>query len=376
MTDPRDDCRATQWRGTNVETRDSPRRAAAARGLHGRPEFQAAELGLSGIVVCRPQGEGAARAAAYRLPRRCDPNWWTLFHDPQLTALEQQVAGQNLDVRLATIRLAESRAQLGLARAGEFPQLNANASYTRQKASDLGMFANAPNPLGANGASGSRNGGIRGSHLSPFDIYQVGFDASWELDLWGRVRRSVESANATVQASAEARRGVLLTSLAEVARDYIQLRGVQAQLGIARENLQSAQQSLRLTQQRAAGGVTTDLDVANAAAQVRTTAAEIPLLEQREAQQINALSLLLGRPPNALRAQLAEAEAGAAGAAARAGGAALGTGAAPPRYPPGRGAAARGHREYRYRGGGLLSAGDPVRAAWGCRRCSPGKSST
>jgi NodT family efflux transporter outer membrane factor (OMF) lipoprotein len=235
-----------------------------------------------------------------------DPNWWNLFNDPQLTALERRVAGENLDVQVATVRLAESRAQLGVVGAAQFPSLNANSSYTRQKASNVGVFSNAPNALGANGASGNTTGGIRGGKLNPFDVYQVGFDASWELDLWGRVRRSVESASASVEASAEARRGILLSGLAEVARDYIQLRGVQALLRIARDNVKTAQQSLQLTQQRAAGGVTTDLDVANAAAQLRTTAAEIPRLEQQESEFINAISLLLGQPPNALQAELIE----------------------------------------------------------------------
>ena len=236
-----------------------------------------------------------------------DPNWWTLFNDPELTALERRVAAENLDVRVATSRLAESRAQLGVARASEFPTFNANGSYTRQKASDVGEFATAPDALGANGTSGNYVGGFHGANLGAFNVYQAGFDASWELDLWGGVRRSVESATASVQAAAEARRGALLSSLAEVARDYIGLRGVQTQLRIAQDNVRTAGQSLQLTQQRAAGGVTTDLDVANASAQLRSTMAEIPRLEQQEAADINALSLLLGQQPNALRGELAEA---------------------------------------------------------------------
>jgi len=237
-----------------------------------------------------------------------DPEWWSLFNDPELTALEKRVAGENLDVQTATIRLAESRAQLGVAGAAQFPVFNGNGSYTRQKASDVGVFSNAPNALGASGASGATTGGIKGGHLNPFDVYQIGFDASWEVDLWGKVRRSVESAQASVEASAEARRDTLLTSLAELARDYIQLRGTQLLLQIARDNVRIAQESLTLTQQRATGGVTTDLDVANAAAQLRTVAAEIPRLEQQESEQINAISLLLGQPPNALQAELIEAK--------------------------------------------------------------------
>ena len=110
-------------------------------------------------------------------------------------------------MQVATARLAESRAQLGVVGSVQFPDLNGNGSYTRQKSSDVGVFANAPNALGANGASGNSAGGLQGTHLNPFDVYQVGFDASWEVDLWGRVRRSVESASASVEASAEARRG-------------------------------------------------------------------------------------------------------------------------------------------------------------------------
>jgi NodT family efflux transporter outer membrane factor (OMF) lipoprotein len=233
-----------------------------------------------------------------------DPDWWTLFKDPELTRLERRVAAENLDVQAATIRLAESRAQLGVVGAAQFPTLNANGSYTRQKASNIGVFSNSPNALGASGASGSTTGGIRSSTLNAFDVYQVGFDASWEVDLWGRVRRSVESASASVEASAEARRDTLVSNLAELARDYIQLRGIQLQLKIAHDNAGTAQQSLQLTQQRAAGGVTTDLDVANAAAQLRTTEAQIPALEQQESEFINAISLLLGLPPNALQAEL------------------------------------------------------------------------
>src|SRR3954454_9414145 len=237
-----------------------------------------------------------------------DPNWWELFKDPQLTKLARRVAGENLDVKVAAIRFAESRAQLGIAQASQFPTLNANASYVRQKASNNGIFAIIPGAAGATGANGAQRnstGGISGRDLQPFDLYQGGFDASWEVDLWGGVRRSVESATASSEAATEATRSVLLSSLAEVARDYIQLRGAQAELAIARENVNTARQSLSLTQQRAAGGVTTDVDVANASAQLRTTLAQIPTREQREASLINALSLLLGQPPSALREELA-----------------------------------------------------------------------
>ena len=251
-----------------------------------------------------------------------DPNWWRVFNDPVLTGLMRRVAATNLDVRAATFRLAQSRAQRGVTGAGLYPQLNGNASYTRERISPNGVAAafgggGAP-AAGNNGAGGSvqtgsnglggRQGGIPssigGNSIPPFDLFQGGFDASWELDLWGRVRRQVEAADATIDASVEARRQLLVTSLSELARDYIQLRGTQEQLSIARRNQASARESAGLTRARAQGGLGTDLDVANAVAQVESTAATIPQLEQQEAQGINAISLLLGAPPGALSAEL------------------------------------------------------------------------
>ncbi len=254
----------------------------------------------------------AKPAASVPVAAPIDPNWWSLFQDNELTTLEEHVATENLDVRVATIRLAESRAQLGIIAADAYPNFEANASYQHTKPSNNGEFSGltggAASPSsGANGAAGNTTGGLRGSTIPALDIYQYGFDSTWELDLWGRVRRAVEAADASVTSSAETRRDTLLTSLAEVARDYLQLRGTQVRLQIARDNLKSAEQSQELTRERALGGVTTDLDVANASAQVATFAAEIPSLEQQERQFINALSLLLGQPPQALKDELAEA---------------------------------------------------------------------
>ncbi|MDB5411213.1 MAG: hypothetical protein JWL84_6125 [Rhodospirillales bacterium] len=231
------------------------------------------------------------------------PSWWSAFDDAELTALENRVATSNLDVRTATLRLEESSAQRRIAGAAAFPQVNGDASYERERPSAKGVFSLL-------GGSGRGTGGanavpVAGFGVRPFDLYQFGFDASWELDLWGRVRRSVEAADASVEASTETRRSTLLSMLAEVAGSYIQLRGVQTQLRISQENLETAQQSLTLTRQRATGGLTSELDVENAAAQVATTAAAIPQLEQQQAQLINQLGFLLGEPPRALADELA-----------------------------------------------------------------------
>jgi NodT family efflux transporter outer membrane factor (OMF) lipoprotein len=260
-----------------------------------------------------------------------DPAWWTLFHDPQLSDLENRVAGANLDLQVAVLRLAESRASLSVARADVLPSLNANGNYTRQQLSKKGALslfggggpatASSKNSgagagglpgtpqsgtpgTASNGLSGTNGASQNTSLFAPFDLFQYGLDASWEIDFWGRVKRNLESADASVIAAGESQRDVLLTALAEVARDYIQLRGVQRNLEITQRNLGTARQSLRLTQDRAAGGLTTELDVANAAAQVANTASQIPNLQAQEQQLINAIALLLGQPPQSLQAEL------------------------------------------------------------------------
>ncbi len=247
-----------------------------------------------------------------------DPNWWNLFHDAELTALEQRVAAANLNVRLSTIRLAESRSQRQITGADQFPTLQADSSYTRERISQKGVVGIFGGSTGgtsfgstastANGTSG-RSGAIPstatgGANIPPFNLWQYGFDASWELDLWGRVRREVESADASLEASGDARRNSLLSVVAEVARDYVQLRGQQTQLAIALENIETDRSTLALSQARFRGGLTTELDVANAAAQLQSTQSQVPQLEQQQDQSINALSFLLGEAPQALRAEL------------------------------------------------------------------------
>ena len=253
-----------------------------------------------------------------------DPNWWNLFHDAELTSLENRVAAANLNVRLSTIRLAESRSQRQITGADQFPTLTGDGSYTRERISQKGVLGvigggggggggGSTTSFGSNGGAASgttgRSGAIPnsvagGTSVPPFNLFQYGFDASWELDLWGRVRREVESADASLEASTDARRNSLLSVVAEVARDYVQLRGQQTQLAIARDNIVTEQESLRLSQDRFRAGLTTDLDVANAAAQLQTTQAQVPQLEQQEAESINSLSFLLGEAPGALRAEL------------------------------------------------------------------------
>ncbi len=311
-------------------------------GCNLGPNFQPPHLFSPGSwFASRPQPPKTPSVVANE---PVDPAWWKLFNDPVLTELEQRAAHANLDVRLATVRLQESRLQRGVTAAQEYPNANANGSYTREKISDRGVIGllggggtssgGSGSGTSANGLSGtmggipttatSRGGGSSsgssggssgssgssgpGTHLPAFNLWQAGFDSTWELDFWGRVRRQVEAADATILGSAESRRNSLITVLAELARDYLQLRGQQQDLQIARDTLVSEQDSLRITRERQRGGLTTGLDVANAAAQVATTSGQIPQLQQQIAASINAISLLLGEPPNALLAQLSPAK--------------------------------------------------------------------
>lgn len=240
------------------------------------------------------------------------PEWWRVFGDPELTSLEQRVARSNLSVREATFRLVESRAQRMSTRAALFPQLNGNGEYLRAYAPNRLIQRTLQNSVSNLPISNPTIDGIRQevgeTHLPPVDLWTDGIDASYEVDLWGRVRRQVESATAQVEESADTRRSMLISAEAEIARDYVQLRGLQAELAIQRENLVSAQQSLVLSQQRYAGGLVTELDVDQARAQVETTASQIPNDEQQATEEINAIGLLLGEPPQALASELAAAQ--------------------------------------------------------------------
>ena len=187
--------------------------------------------------------------------------------------------------------------------------MNVGVDYSHARISNNGVTSaiggggESTAPAGSDGSAA-----VPGTLLEEFDLYQAGFDATWELDLFGRVRRGVEAANAQVQASVEGRRGVLLSLLGEVARNYVELRGGQRQLALAKDNLGVQQQSLDLVRQRLAQGLTNQLDVARAEAQVATTAAQLPALQLRVSQTVHRLGTLLGRQPPALSAELGEPE--------------------------------------------------------------------
>jgi outer membrane protein, multidrug efflux system len=261
----------------------------------------------------QPAPKAAAPSSATTAP--VTATWWASFNDPTLTSLIARASGANLDLKQATLRIAEARAQRDITAGAQFPTLNANAGYTRERISERTAFTSLLSNLGSTHGGPSSTptpiGGVPSaipSLTNPFDQYQWGFDASWEIDLWGRVRRSVEASDATTQASIEDRNDVLVSLQGDVARAYVDLRAAQLRRSVLEDDLKSQREILDLTRDRARFGMGNDVDVANAAAQVTGTEALLPQVAAQVSQDINQLSLLLALPPGALRGELDSAK--------------------------------------------------------------------
>lgn len=207
--------------------------------------------------------------------------WWTAFNDPNLTSLIDRAVKSNLDLLQAEARIRQARAARGVAAAGFWPTADTTGSYTR-----------------------SRSGGSSATYSN---LFKAGLDAAWELDVFGGTRRNIEAAEADIQFAVEDHRDVLVTLLSEVSLNYVELRGFQQEIVIARDNLKAQQHTAELTRKRFQGGLVGSLDVANADAQVATTASEIPTMETFAQQAIYNLSVLLGREPAALLEELSPA---------------------------------------------------------------------
>ncbi len=216
--------------------------------------------------------------------------WWKTFNDPVLDRLINEALEGNLDLRLAQTRIRRSRAELAAAGAAALPKVNLSASDTRGRGS-----ANVKEkPLG---------GAIGGSGAAT-DLYKTGFDASWEIDMFGGVRRAIEAAEAGIDAAVEDSHSVRVTLLGEVARNYIEMRGFQQELAIAKNNLKSQQETLELVTARYKAGLSSGLDAARADAQSAGTASQIPAIEIALKKSIYRTSVLLGKDPSALAEEL------------------------------------------------------------------------
>jgi NodT family efflux transporter outer membrane factor (OMF) lipoprotein len=259
--------------------------------------------------------------------------WWTVFNDPVLTGLIERSADANLDLRIAEARVREARAARGIAESALWPTVGLSASARRIQVAEP-ETPSAGSPI--SGGLSVRPGGItpsitlRGENasvtqsatngqgmtsvqISPggssgFDrsssLYQAGFDAAWELDVFGGNRRAIEAADAAIEATEEFQRSVLVSLLAEVALNYVELRSAQSRLAITEKNIEAQGETVRLTQERFRVGLSSELDAVRAEALLSNTQSQIPALETQAATAIHRLSVLLGQEPAALQEEL------------------------------------------------------------------------
>jgi multidrug efflux system outer membrane protein len=218
-----------------------------------------------------------------------DDAWWKNFGDSILDALIAQALKSAPDLAEAQARVREARALQGIAGAGRYPTADATGEYARNLGSENVPTGVPPGGLGP------------GIHSN---LWQAGFDASWEIDIFGGIRRSIEAADASYQAVAEDRADVTLTLIAEVARDYIDLRGAQRRIEVARKNLAIEQDLLALTQSLLAAGLAPQQDLLRAEAQVRDIEAAIPTFETDERAAIYRIAALIDRPFTEVSAEL------------------------------------------------------------------------
>ena len=215
--------------------------------------------------------------------------WWKGLGDPALDALIAEAIDANKDLQLATLRVEQFDAKLLITRADGRPQVGYSASAQRKRYSE-----ELPRPIRNPGQDPNQPLEIEGPYQNAFEL---GGNFSWELDLWGRVRRAREAASADVMASEDARRAMMLTVVTSVATSYVQLLALDHQLELARQAQKNRSDALTLIQKKYEGGAASQLDVARAKAALYDVAGAVPDLERQVAELENATSLLLGRNP-------------------------------------------------------------------------------
>jgi outer membrane protein, multidrug efflux system len=230
-----------------------------------------------------------SQATSPSAPPALEPAWWTNFGDPVLNHLIDEAQQTAPDLVEAEARVREARALSGVAGAALYPEVDAGAAYARTHGSANVPVGVPPGGLGP---------GIDGN------LWQAGFDASWEIDVFGGTRRRIEAANAAYEASIAGRGDATLMLDGEIARDYVVLRGAQRQLAVAQENLSIQRDTLALTRSQFDAGLASRLDVLRAQAQVEATEAEIPTFVVDARTAIYRIGALMGVPPESLLAEL------------------------------------------------------------------------
>jgi len=261
------------------------------------------KLGMVMAMICFALASGCTVGPNYQPPKASAPSqwpaalaggetngpadlaaWWKDFGDTNLDSLMMMAVQSNLTLRIAEDRVRESRAQRDVAAGGLWPSFGSSGAYSRNR-----FGANSFPPLGAFGVP------------LDYNLFNADFDAAWELDIFGGTRRAVEAANAEIGAAEYSQRDVLVSLLAEVARNYLGARGYEQRLVITRYNLQVERQILDLASNRFEHGLSSDLDVQQATALLTATEAQMPSLETGLDQSVQHLAELLAQPPGALR---------------------------------------------------------------------------
>jgi NodT family efflux transporter outer membrane factor (OMF) lipoprotein len=241
---------------------------------------------LDGWKIAQPR-DGLARGP-----------WWEIFADPQLDALEARVSISNQNLAVSEAQYREARALVREARAAYFPTVTLGLGYTRSRQSTTFVFGSTGGSSSGTSAGSATSTGTSGSSGGARSDFQLGLDFSWELDVWGRIRRGVESNRAAAQASAGDLEAARLSFQAELAQDYFQLRTLDAQKQLLDETVSAFEKFLRLTQDRFRSGVASQADVVQAETQLKTTQAQAIDVGVQRAQLEHAIAILMGEAPS------------------------------------------------------------------------------
>lgn len=242
------------------------------------PNYKAPEMATPDSWTGEVSGAATGKESEQEILAR----WWTTFNDPVLSALMERAVKGNLSLKQALNSVKQARIQRGITDADRLPSVTSSGSAGRTYSKDI-------------------MGDFTGTNS-----FRAGLDATWELDIFGGVKRSIEAADANIQSAQEAYRDSLVSLLAEVALNYIEVRSYQSQLSIAESNIKTQQETYDITQWRYQAGLTTELDVENASKNLEQTRSQVPSLQSSLEQAKNRIAVLLGSAPGAVDSELEE----------------------------------------------------------------------
>ena len=266
----------------------------------------ACKVGPNFVAPHEPVPDHYADAAPAAGDQEPNSFWWQEFKDPELDDLEKRAAAGNLDLKAAYMRIVEARMQVLSARAQGLPTLDAVASVEREQLGLAGILKTDGISTGGSTAPAGTSQ-LLSSLEAPVNIYQLGLDASWELDLFGKVRRGIEGAEAQSAAVVEARNGLVISLEAEVAQTYFQLRSGQSLRQIAEELIAAQREVVDLTNNKHLHGLAGEADVESARGQLSNLESQLPAYDQTIATSKHALAVLTGQTPEALDTQFDDA---------------------------------------------------------------------